>query len=130
MPEACKHNIKIGQYVRRAIKAGVAMKVILDDIQKYDGAPSSMNTLYKVYREDIAAARAELGVAVGEKIMEKGLVDGDMKALELIARSKLGWSPTATVEVKDEDGEDESTSAIDDLIALLNIKKAKKDNEE
>lgn len=125
MVEACKHNLKIAQYVRRAIKAGVAMKVILDDIQKYDGAPAAMNTLYKVYREDIAAARAELGTLVGEKIMEKGIVDGDMKALELIARSKLGWSPTQAIEVKDEDGEDEATSAIDDLIALLNVKKSK-----
>lgn len=129
MVEACKHNLKIAQYVRRAIKAGVAMKVILDDIQKYDGAPSAMNTLYKVYREDIAAARAELGTLVGEKIMEKGIVDGDMKALELIARSKLGWSPTQVIEVKDEDGEDEATSAIDDLIALLNVKKSKPEKE-
>jgi len=105
------------------------MKVILDDIQKFEGAPSAMNTVYKVYREDIASARAELGVTVGEKIMEKGLVDGDMKALELIARSKLGWSPNQTVEVKDDEGEDEATSAIDDLLALLNVKKDKEGGE-
>lgn len=122
-PVMYHHQVNIAAYIRKAIKAGVAMKVILDKIQDMDGAPRNMQTLYKVYRSDIADARSQLGVDIGEKIMEKALVDGDMKALELVARSKLGWSPTQTIVEADPEDENENTSAIDDLIALLNIKK-------
>lgn len=123
MAIALKHNLVIATYVRRAIKAGVSMKVILDHIQKYDHAPSSMNGLYKTYRNDIADARSDLGMEIGEAIMEKALVEKDLKALELVARSKLGWSPTQTVVEADPDEVNEQTGAIDDLIALLALKK-------
>jgi hypothetical protein len=46
-----------------------------------------------------------------------------MKAAELFLRSKAGWSPTQTVVEVDADIETEQTSAIDDLISLLNVKK-------
>lgn len=128
MAEKLKHNLHIGTYIRKAIKAGVSMKVILDEIQRFDHAPSSMNGMYKTYRQDIASARAEIQEAVGSVVVKKAL-EGDLKAAELFLRSKAGWSPTQTVIEVDSDVETEQTSAIDDLIALLGVKKQDKDEE-
>ena len=96
MAEKLKHNLHIATYIRKAIRAGVSMKVILDEIQRFDNAPSSMNGMYKTYRQDIASARAEIQEAVGSVVVAKAL-DGDLKAAELFLRSKAGWSPTQTI---------------------------------
>lgn len=121
MAEKLKHNLHIATYIRKAIRAGVSMKVILDEIQRFDNAPSSMNGMYKTYRQDIASARAEIQEAVGSVVVAKAL-DGDLKAAELFLRSKAGWSPTQTIVEAEPETENEQTSAIDDLIALLGVK--------
>jgi len=121
MAEKLKHNLKIATYISKAIRAGVSMKVILDNIQTYEHAPTSMNGMYKTYRDDIAQARADIQEAVGAVVVAKAL-DGDLKAAELFLRSKAGWSPTQTVVEVDSEVETEQTSAIDDLIALLGVK--------
>lgn len=126
MAEKLKHNLHIATYIRKAIKAGVSMKVILDNIQKYDHAPSSMNGMYKTYREDIAAARADIQEAVGAVVVAKAL-EGDLKAAELFLRSKAGWNPTLKIEEVEPDEVKEDTAAIDDLLALLGRKKAEKE---
>lgn len=126
MAEKLKHNLNIATYIRKAIKAGVAMKVILDNIQKYDNAPSSMNGMYKTYRNDIAEARADIQEAVGAIVVAKAL-EGDLKAAELFLRSKAGWNPTVKVEEVDPEEVKEDTGAIDDLLALLGKKKVEKD---
>jgi hypothetical protein len=128
MAEKLKHNLHIATYIRKAIKAGVAMKVILDNIQKYDNAPSSMNGMYKTYRNDIAEARADIQEAVGAVVVAKAL-DGDLKAAELFLRSKAGWNPTVKVEEVDPEEVKEDTGAIDDLLALLGKKKVEKEQE-
>jgi hypothetical protein len=121
MAEKLKHNLHIATYIRKAIRAGVAMKVILDRIQKYDHAPSSMNGMYKTYRNDIAEARADIQEAVGNVVVNKAL-EGDMKAAELFLRSKAGWNPTIKIEEVDPEEVKEDTGAIDDLLALLGKK--------
>lgn len=126
MAEKLKHNLHIATHIRKAIKAGVSMKVILDSIQKYDHAPSSMNGMYKTYREDIAAARSEIQEAVGAVVVAKAL-DGDLKAAELFLRSKAGWNPTLKIEEIEPDEVKEDTAAIDDLLALLGRKKVEKE---
>jgi hypothetical protein len=127
MAEKLKHNLHIATYIRKAIRAGVAMKVILDNIQKYDHAPSSMNGMYKTYRNDIAEARADIQEAVGNVVVDKAL-GGDLKAAELFLRSKAGWNPTIKVEEVDPEEVKEDTGAIDDLMALLG--RSKKNPEE
>lgn len=122
MAEKLKHNLAIATYIRKAIKAGVSMKVILDNIQKYDHAPTSMNGLYTVYRNDIAEARADIQEAVGAIVVAKAL-DGDLKAAELFLRSKAGWNPTLKIEEVEPDDVKEDTGAIEDLMALLGKKK-------
>lgn len=126
MAEKLKHNLHIATYIRKAIKAGVSMKVILDNIQKYDHAPSSMNGMYKTYRNDIAEARADIQEAVGDVVVQKAL-GGDLKAAELFLRSKAGWNPTLKIEEVEPDEVKEDTAAIDDLLALLGRKKVEKE---
>jgi len=122
MAEALKHKLPIAKVVRTKIRAGVAMKVILDDIQRFEGAPTSMNGLYKTYRDDIAEARSSVHEEVGRVVVNAAL-GGDIKAAELFLRSKAGWSPTQTIIEASPDDESGDTSAIDDLLALLNVKK-------
>lgn len=128
MAEKLKHNLKIATYIRKAIKAGVSMKVILDNIQKYDGAPTSMNGMYKTYRNDIAEARADIQEAVGAVVVAKAL-EGDLKAAELFLRSKAGWNPTVKIEEVDPEDAKEETGAIDDLLALLGRNKKEEPEE-
>jgi len=122
MADKLIHNLKIATYIRKAIRAGVSMKVILDNIQNYDHAPSSMAGMYSAYRNDIAEARANIQEAVGSVVVQKAL-DGDMKAAELFLRSKAGWNPTIKIEEVDPEDIKEDTGAIDDLLALLGKKK-------
>jgi len=129
MAEALKHNLKVATHIRKAIAAGVSMKVILDDIQKYNGAPTSMNGMYKTYRNDIAEARANLHEEMG-MVVVNAAKGGDWKAAELVLRSKAGWSPTQTIVEATPEDEAGDTSAIDDLLALLGKSSNKKPQEE
>lgn len=126
MADKLIHNLKIATYIRKAIRAGVSMKVILDNIQNYDHAPSSMAGMYSTYRNDIAEARANIQEAVGSVVVQKAL-DGDMKAAELFLRSKAGWNPTIKIEEVDPEDIKEDTGAIDDLLALLGKVKPKEE---
>lgn len=126
MAEKLPHNLAIATHIRKAIKAGVSMKVILDSIQKYENAPTSMNGLYKTYREDIADARASIQEQVGSVVVNAALA-GDLKAAELFLRSRAGWNPTIKVVEEDADEVSEDTGAIDDLMALLGKKKIEKE---
>ncbi len=118
MADKLIHNLKIATYIRKAIRAGVSMKVILDEIQRFDHAPSSMAGMYSAYRQDISSARADIQEAVGSVVVEKAL-SGDMKAAELFLRSKAGWNPTLKIEEVEPEDVNEDTGAIDDLLALL-----------
>ena len=128
MAEALKHNLKVATHIRKAISAGVNMKVILDGIQKYNGAPTSMNGMYKTYRNDIAEARANFHQEMG-MVVVNAAKGGDWKAAELVLRAKAGWSPTQTIVEATPEDEAGDTSAIDDLLALLG-KSNKKPQEE
>ncbi len=120
-----KHDLKIATYIISAIKAGVSMAAILDKVSTMPNGPRAKASLYKIYRTEIAVARADLAEAIGSKVLEMAFA-GDTKMLDLAARSKAGWSPTQTIIETDKDDEDENTSAIDDLLALLKIKDDKK----
>lgn len=126
MAEPLKHKMEIATAIRRQIGAGVAMKVILDFIQQFKDAPSSMNGMYKTYRADIADARANLQEEMGSVVINaaKG---GDWKAAELVLRSKAGWSPTQTIVEAEPEDETSDTGAIDDLLAMLSLKKKDKE---
>lgn len=113
------YSAVIAKKVREGIRSGVAVKDILSSIQKYQNAPSSTATFYKLYGEDIAEEKASIVGAVGSVVIQQAL-DGDFKAAELFLRSKGGWSPTQTqVEVEGTEDADTDESAIDSLMSLL-----------
>ena len=109
----------IAKKVREGIRSGVSVKDILSSIQKYQSAPSSTATFYKLYGEDIADEKASIVGAVGSVVVQQAL-EGDFKSQELFLRSKGGWSPTSTVnEVEQLEDPDVDESAIDSLMTLL-----------
>lgn len=111
-----QYSEDIAKSVKEQVRAGVAISVIADAFGMSD------KTLYKYYGGAIAAARAEAHTAVGTKIYDKAVNEGSDRLLELYARSKMGWTPKEHVEVNESpDTTDESTTAIDELAALLGI---------
>lgn len=113
------HKMEIAIAVRKMIRAGVTMRVIHDHIQRYKDAPKSFEGFYRIYRADIADARADIQEKIGTVVVDKAL-QGDLKAAELFLRSKAGWNPTVKVEEVDPDTVDENVGHIDALLALLN----------
>ena len=128
MAAALPHKMEIATEIRKLIGAGVRRKDILDAIQKFKDAPTSMQTMYKIYRGDIAASNADLLEAMGTVVVEAAKA-GDWKAAELVLRSKGGWSPTQTVIDAEPEDESTDTSAIDDLLALLGRKSPTKESQ-
>jgi len=114
-----KYSETIAKAVRQGIRNGVAVKDILASIQKYQQAPSSSATFYKLYGDDIAQERADIVGQIGSVVIQQAL-EGDFKSQELYLRSKGGWSPTQTnIEVEGSGDADEDTGAIDSLMTLL-----------
>lgn len=134
MPDSTKHkkNSKISAHVKKRVKEGVPRIAIFGEVKsKYMDCPSSPNTFWKYYKEDMDAATAEIIGLVGSKVFERALEEGDYghyPSQELILRSKGGWSPTSTsIEVEQETA-DEDLTAISVLEELLGV--ADDDDEE
>jgi hypothetical protein len=126
--QSLPYDNKIAETVQRMVARGVAVAVIFDTTKEMKNGPQSLTTFYKLYRKDLVAARASLHEGVGGLIVQKAL-EGDTKLLELLAKTKLGWNEKIIVEEQDPNSLDENTSAIDDLLAKLNLK-AKSDEDE
>jgi len=125
-----KYSENIAKAVRQGIRNGVAVKDIMASIQKYQQAPSSSATFYKLYGEDIAKERADIVGQIGSVVIQQAL-DGDFKSQEFYLRSKGGWSPTQTnIEVEGSGDADEDTGAIDSLMTLLGKHHGNPDNSE
>jgi len=109
----------IAKKVREGIRNGVSVKDILASIQKYQNAPSSTATFYKLYGQDIADTKSSIVGQIGSVVIQQAL-EGDFKSQELFLRSKGGWSPTSTVNEQElSEDPDTDESAIDSLITLL-----------
>lgn len=118
----------IAKKVREGIRNGVSVKDILASIQKYQNAPSSTATFYKLYGQDIADTKSSIVGQIGSVVIQQAL-EGDFKSQELFLRSKGGWSPTSTVNEQElSEDPDTDESAIDSLITLLG--KTKPDSKE
>ena len=123
-----KYSETIAKAVRQGIRNGVAVKDIMASVQKYQQAPSSSATFYKLYGDDIAQERAEIVGLIGSVVIQQA-IDGDFKAAEFYLRSKGGWSPTQTnIEVEGSGDADEDTGAIDSLMSLLGKTNESPDN--
>lgn len=120
--QSLPHDMKIATKIRASISAGVSMRVIFDSVVTMKNAPKSYQTFYKIYRDDIASARASIQEEIGSVVINaaKG---GDLKAAELFLRSRAGWNPTLKIEEVEPEDVAEDTGAIDDLLALLGKKR-------
>jgi len=125
---AKKYSEVIAKKVVAGIKNGVAVRDILGSIQKYQDAPSSTATFYKLYGNLIAETKADIVGEIGNVVVNAAR-GGDFKAAEFFLRSKGGWSPNSTVnEVEQDVDPDLDESAIDSLMSLLG-KEAEPDEE-
>lgn len=122
MAEAIPYSNLIAKRVRQGIRDGVSVRDIMGSIQKYQNAPNSLTTFYKLYGQDISEEKADIVGKVGNVVINAAL-SGDFKAAELFLRSKGGWSPTSTInEVEQLEDPDTDESAIDSLMILLGKK--------
>lgn len=118
----------IAKKVREGVRNGVSIKDIMGSIQKYQNAPSSTATFYKLYGTLIAETKADIVAAIGNVVVQQAL-EGDFKSQEFYLRSKGGWSPNSTInEMELETDPDTDDSAIDSLLGLLG--KSKPDDNE
>ena len=109
----------IAKKVKEDTRNGVLVKDTMAYIQRYQNAPKSSATFYKLYYKDIAETRAETFGAIGSVVVQQAL-DGCFKSQELVLRSKGGWSPTQTnIEVEADVSPDEDMSAVDTMMTLL-----------
>ena len=109
----------IAKKVRMDTRNGVLVKDTIGSIQKYQNAPSSTSTFYKLYGSIIAETKAEIVGAIGSVVLQQAL-DGDFKSQEFYLRAKGGWSPNSTLnEVEQTQDPDTDESAIDSLLGLL-----------
>ena len=116
---AKKYSEVIAKKVVAGIKNGVTVRDILGSIQKYQDAPSSTATFYKLYGNLIAETKADIVGEIGNVVVNAAR-GGDFKAAEFFLRSKGGWSPNSTVnEVEQDVDPDLDESAIDSLMSLL-----------
>jgi|TARA_R110001583_G_scaffold92151_5_gene234493 hypothetical protein len=112
-------SVVIANKVRQGIRSGVLVKDIMGSIQKYQYAPASLATFYKLYGSIMSEEKADVVSRIGDVVVQQAL-DGDFKAAEFYLRSKGGWSPTSTVnEVEQDTDPDTDESAIDSLMVLL-----------
>jgi hypothetical protein len=118
-----KYSKHIAKKVKELIGNGVSITVILDSVQKYQEAPRSINTLYKIYGEDIAEARAELHNDLGKYAMVRIKAGSDAVLIHAL-KTKAGWTEKVIVEERDSDDPDENTDAISTLAVLLGRSKS------
>lgn len=117
--EAKPYSEIIAKKVVSGIRNGVSVKDIMGSIQKYQNAPSSTSTFYKLYGELMSETKAEIISAIGDVVVQQAL-DGDFKSQEFYLRSKGGWSPNSTVnEVEQDVDPDLDLAAIDTLMVAL-----------
>lgn len=114
---------RIAAVVRKKAAAGVPVVEIFASIQNYQNAPGSIQTFYKYYKEDLDAARGEVTEALGSKVIQQAK-NGDFKSQELWLTTKGGWSKQNTnTNVDIPTGEDETNSALENLLSKLGIDK-------
>jgi hypothetical protein len=119
MADKLPHCGKIAARVKLLEAAGVTRRAIFDGIQKYQNAPKSMSTFYKLYRTDMDEVHADNVLVIGGKVVEQAK-GGDFKSQEFYLRSKGGWSPQSTENIVEEEKSD--TSALEKVMNLLGKK--------
>lgn len=116
--QAIPYSKDVANKVRKGIKDGLTVKQIFGSIQSLQNAPGSIQTFYKLYKQDMDEERADIVGKVGSKVIDQAL-EGDFKSQEFFLRSRGDWSPQSTVTEIEADSTDEDLNAIDSLMAAL-----------
>lgn len=116
MADKLPHCGKIAARVKELEASGLGRGKIFDAIQRFQNAPKSLSTFYKLYRTDMDEVHAENVRIIGGEVVKQAK-GGDFKSQEFYLRSKGGWSPQSTENVVEEEKSD--TSALDKLMSLL-----------
>lgn len=125
---ALKKCGRISAVVSKKAAAGVSIREIFSSIQSHQNAPRSMTTFYKLYRDDLDAARGDITEKIGNKVVQQA-IDGDYKSQELWLTTKGGWSKNQTINVLDDVYTDEEkNSALDALLSKLGIEDKEEEN--
>lgn len=112
---------KIVQAIREMVRAKVPVRFWLASLQdRFEGAPNNSTMLYRLYGDDIKAARASAFQGVGENIYNQAL-EGHFPSQELWLTTGEDWSKKSHLEV--ELGVDEESDVISDIINLLGVKR-------
>jgi hypothetical protein len=124
-PDKLPYSKIIGKRVNEMAAAEMRVVDILAAIQKYGNAPASLATFYRLYRGDMAEARAVNAEAIGGLVVKQA-ISGDpdapntWKARELYLRAHGGWSPKTTEQLQEVGSEEEETeSAVAALMKAL-----------
>ena len=123
-----KYSKRIADEVRSGIMAGLKVTVIHDAAMRHAECPRSIKHFMDKYRDDIAQARLDYQMALGDAANIR-IQEGSDKILELALRSKAGWNPSVRVEEAKE-ADNEETSALERLTNLLGKELIRKDQEE
>jgi hypothetical protein len=125
MTKPLEKNPRIAEVVRESTRNGVPHRTIFADIQKYQNAPGSYTTFYKLYKLDIEAAKAETINQIGNKVVNQAINGDDdagntWKAREFYLRTQGGWTPKESIETREVGtDEEEDESAINALMKAL-----------
>lgn len=117
-PNAVPYDGRIAAKVREMEMAGVPRTKIYQGIQKYQNAPRSLTTFYKLYREDMDEVHGDLVQRIGSKVVQQA-VNGDFKSQEFFLKSHGGWNTKEVVVNVDADAKDVDEGALDKLLGLL-----------
>lgn len=118
MADALQYDGRIAARVKEMELAGVPRTKIFAAIQKYQNAPRSMTTFYKLYRDDMEEVHGDLVARVGSKVINQAL-DGDYKSQEFYLKSHGGWNSKDVHVNVEVDASDVDDGALDKLMNLL-----------
>jgi hypothetical protein len=113
-----KYSKLIADKIRDGIAQGVSLKQIMETVQHYQECPSSATTFRKIYSKDIAEAKFDLSVKLGQYAMTR-IAEGSDPILLHALKSKAGWIAEEKVTVRETDEEETDTSVIDDILTKL-----------
>lgn len=119
-------NKDISARIKGMVKSKVKIDYILATIQEeYDHAPTNVQSMYKVYGNDIKAARAEAIESVGKKVLAQA-EDGHFPSQEMYLTTQEDWSKKDKLEV--DLANDEDNSALSTLLTMLGVDKERKND--
>lgn len=117
-PSAVPYDGRIAAKVKELVLAGVPRSQIHGAIQKYQNAPRSMTTFYKLYRDDMDEVQGGLIARIGSKVIKQA-EEGDFKSQQFYLETQGGWNKKDIHVNVDVDGTQVDEGALEKLMGAL-----------